>query len=30
VNVIETSGLGKRYGKFWALRDFSVAVPEGR
>jgi ABC-2 type transport system ATP-binding protein len=30
VNVIETTGLGKRYGKFWALRDFSVAVPDGR
>jgi ABC-2 type transport system ATP-binding protein len=30
VSVIETTGLGKRYGKFWALRDFTVAVPEGR
>jgi ABC-2 type transport system ATP-binding protein len=30
MNVIETTGLGKRYGKSWALLDCSVAVPEGR
>jgi ABC-type branched-subunit amino acid transport system ATPase component len=29
VNVIETSDLGKRYGKSWALRDCTLAVPEG-
>jgi len=29
MNVIETSGLGKRYGSTWALRDFTVAVPAG-
>src|SRR3984885_3153750 len=29
MNVIETTGLGKRYGKAWALRDCTVAVPEG-
>lgn len=29
MNVIETSGLGKRYGKFWALLDCTVNVPEG-
>ena len=30
MNVIETAGLGKRYGKSWALRDCTLAVPEGR
>jgi ABC-2 type transport system ATP-binding protein len=29
VNVIETTGLGKCYGKAWALRDCTLAVPEG-
>jgi ABC-2 type transport system ATP-binding protein len=29
VNVIETDGLGKRYGKSWALIDCGLAVPEG-
>src|SRR5258708_33236794 len=29
MNVIETSGLGKRYGSTWALRNFTVAVPAG-
>jgi ABC-2 type transport system ATP-binding protein len=29
VNVIETSGLGKRYGHTWALRDCSLAIPDG-
>jgi len=29
VNVIETSGLGKRYGGTWALRECTVAVPAG-
>ena len=29
MNVIETSGLGKRYGSTWALRDCSLAIPAG-
>jgi ABC-2 type transport system ATP-binding protein len=29
MNVIETTGLGKSYGKAWALRDCTLAVPEG-
>jgi ABC-2 type transport system ATP-binding protein len=29
VNVIETSELGKRYGKSWALRDCTLTVPAG-
>jgi ABC-2 type transport system ATP-binding protein len=29
VNVIETHGLGKRYGRMWALRDCNMAVPDG-
>ena len=29
VNVIETRGLGKRYGGTWALRECSLAVPGG-
>ena len=28
--VIEASGLGKRYGRRWALTDCSLAVPAGR
>jgi ABC-2 type transport system ATP-binding protein len=28
--VIEASGLGKRYGRRWALADCTVAVPAGR
>jgi ABC-type multidrug transport system fused ATPase/permease subunit len=28
-NIIETSGLGKRYGGTWALRDCSLAIPAG-
>ena len=28
--VIQTSGLGKRYRRTWALRDCSLAIPEGR
>ena len=28
-NVVEASGLGKRYGGTWALRDCSLAVPAG-
>src|SRR5512142_1974029 len=29
MNVIETNGLGKRYGRTWALRDCSLAIPAG-
>ena len=29
MSVIETDGLGKRYGKSWALLDCTLAVPEG-
>ena len=28
-NVIETSGLGKRYGSTWALRECTLAIPAG-
>ncbi|HWE88118.1 MAG TPA: ABC transporter ATP-binding protein [Pseudonocardiaceae bacterium] len=28
--ALETSGLGKRYGRTWALRDCSLHVPAGR
>ncbi len=30
MNVIETSGLGKRYGRTWALRECALAIPAGR
>jgi ABC-2 type transport system ATP-binding protein len=29
MNVIETIGLGKRYGRAWALRECTVAIPAG-
>ena len=29
MNIIETSGLGKRYGSTWALRECSLAIPAG-
>jgi ABC-2 type transport system ATP-binding protein len=29
MNVIETNGLGKRYGRTWALRECTVAIPAG-
>ncbi len=29
MNVIETAGLGKCYGKSWALRDCTLTVPAG-
>jgi ABC-2 type transport system ATP-binding protein len=29
MNVIETSGLGKRYGSTWALQDCTLDVPAG-
>ena len=28
--AVEASGLGKQYGKKWALRDCTVSLPEGR
>jgi ABC-2 type transport system ATP-binding protein len=28
--AVDTAGLGKRYGSFWALQDCSVTVPAGR
>src|SRR5262245_45338245 len=28
--ALETTGLGKRYGSFWALRDCTLALPTGR
>jgi ABC-2 type transport system ATP-binding protein len=30
MNVIETSGIGKRYGKSWALQDCTLTVPDGQ
>jgi ABC-2 type transport system ATP-binding protein len=30
MNIIETSGLGKRYGRTWALRECTLAIPAGR
>jgi hypothetical protein len=29
VNIIETAALGKNYGRTWALRDCTFAMPEG-
>jgi ABC-2 type transport system ATP-binding protein len=29
MNVIETSGLGKRYRRTWALKDAALAIPAG-
>ena len=29
MNVIEADALGKRYGRTWALRDCSLAIPDG-
>jgi ABC-type sugar transport system ATPase subunit len=29
MNVIETSGLGKRYGGTWAMRECTLAIPAG-
>ncbi len=29
MNVIETSGLSKRYGRTWALRECTLAIPDG-
>jgi ABC-2 type transport system ATP-binding protein len=30
MNVIEATGLGKRYGKSWALKNCTLQIPEGR
>jgi ABC-2 type transport system ATP-binding protein len=30
MNVVEASGLGKRYGRTWALRECTLQVPAGR
>ena len=30
MNVVEANDLGKRYGTTWALRECTLAVPEGR
>ena len=30
MNVIEASGLDKRYGSTWALRECALAIPAGR
>jgi ABC-2 type transport system ATP-binding protein len=30
MNVVEASGLGKRYGRTWALRECTVEIPAGR
>jgi ABC-2 type transport system ATP-binding protein len=29
MNIVETTGLGKRYGRLWALRDCTFAIPDG-
>lgn len=29
MNMIETTGLGKRYGRAWALRDCTLGIPAG-
>ena len=29
MNVVETSGLGKRYGRTWAVRECALAIPAG-
>jgi ABC-2 type transport system ATP-binding protein len=28
--ALATNGLGKRYGRLWALRDCSLRLPTGR
>jgi ABC-2 type transport system ATP-binding protein len=30
MNVVEASGLGKRYGRAWALRECTLEIPAGR
>jgi ABC-2 type transport system ATP-binding protein len=28
--VLQSSGLGKKYRRHWALRDCTLSIPEGR
>ncbi len=28
--VLETTGLGRQYGRRWALHDCTLAIPEGK
>ncbi|HET6151591.1 MAG TPA: ABC transporter ATP-binding protein [Marmoricola sp.] len=30
MSIVETTGLGRRYGSTWALRDADLTLPEGR
>jgi ABC-2 type transport system ATP-binding protein len=30
MNVVKASGLGKRYGRTWALRECTLEIPAGR
>jgi ABC-2 type transport system ATP-binding protein len=30
MNIVEASGLGKRYGRTWALRECTLGIPAGR
>ena len=30
MNVLEARGLGKRYGRAWALRECTLEIPAGR
>jgi ABC-2 type transport system ATP-binding protein len=30
MNVVTATGLGKRHGRAWALRDCSLTLPAGR
>ncbi|MCW2786362.1 MAG: transporter ATP-binding protein [Marmoricola sp.] len=30
MNIVETTGLGRRYGSTWALQDCTLALPAGR
>src|SRR5689334_962362 len=30
MSIVETRGLGRRYGSTWALRDCDLTLPEGR
>jgi ABC-2 type transport system ATP-binding protein len=30
MNIVEASGLGKRYGRTWALRECTLEIPAGR
>jgi ABC-2 type transport system ATP-binding protein len=30
MSALEATGLGRRYGRTWALRDCTLALPQGR